>query len=106
MSAKIEYRHKEIYVYLSGEIDHHSASLIRNGIDDAIIKKRPKYLVLNFKDVSFMDSSAIGLIMGRYKLMRSINGKLIVDDLSPSYIKIMRLAGLERLCELKESEVF
>ena len=76
MSARLEYKKDEIVVYLDGEIDHHSASLIRAGIDDAVIASRPSRLVLDFREVTFMDSSAIGLVMGRYKLMKTHQGKI------------------------------
>ncbi|MBR5437803.1 MAG: anti-sigma factor antagonist [Clostridia bacterium] len=105
MSAKLEYTRKQIKVYLDGEIDHHSASLIRAGIDDAIIMRRPELLILDFGEVSFMDSSAIGLVMGRYKLMKTHEGKIRVDNLSASAYKVMKLAGIERLGEIRVKEV-
>ncbi len=105
MAAKIEYKQKEIVVYLDGEIDHHSASLIRVSIDSAIIHKKPSLLVLDFENVSFMDSSGIGLVMGRYKLMKTVHGRIRVENLSPTAYKVMRLAGLEKLGEIKQKEV-
>lgn len=105
MSAKIEYQKQKICVYLSGEIDHHNAGLIRVSIDDAIMKKKPEVLVLDFEEVSFMDSSGIGLVMGRYKTMKSIAGKIIIQNLAPNAYKVMKLAGLEMLGELKQKEV-
>ena len=105
MSAKIEYKDKEICVFLSGEIDHHSASLIRASIDDAIIHKHPSMLTLDFADVTFMDSSGIGLVMGRYKLMKTVQGRIRVRNLSPGAYKVMVLAGLEKLGEIKQKEV-
>lgn len=105
MSAKIEYRQNEIFVYLDGEIDHHSASIIRVSIDEAILSRRPSLLVLDFEKVSFMDSSGIGLVMGRYKLMKIVSGRIRVQNLSASAYKVMKLAGLERLGEIKQKEV-
>ncbi|MDD6011287.1 MAG: STAS domain-containing protein [Oscillospiraceae bacterium] len=105
MSAKIEYKPKEIKVYLDGEIDHHSASLLRASIDEAIIQKKPSMLTLDFSDVSFMDSSGIGLVMGRYKLMKTVGGRIRVENLSASAYRVMVLAGLERLGEIKQKEV-
>ena len=105
MAAKIEYGNKEIRVFLDGEIDHHSAALIRVSIDEAIIQKKPSALVLDFGGVSFMDSSGIGLVMGRYKLMKNISGRIRVENLSPGAYKVMKLAGLERLGEIKQKEV-
>ncbi len=105
MSAKIEYRKQEICVYLSGELDHHCAGLIRASIDDVIMQKKPPLLILDFGQVTFMDSSGIGLVMGRYKSMRIIGGKIKIENLSPSAYKVMKLAGLETLGELKQKEV-
>lgn len=105
MSARIELRQNEIKVYLEGEIDHHSASIIRISIDDAILNKRPQLLVLDFGKVTFMDSSGIGLVMGRYKLMKSIGGRITAENLSASAYRVMKLAGLERLGEIKQREV-
>lgn len=105
MSAKIEYKQNKLVVMLDGEIDHHTASLIRMGIDDAILKKRPDMLILDFGGVTFMDSSGIGLVMGRYKLMKTIGGKITVQNLSPSAYRVMKLAGLERLGEIRQKEV-
>lgn len=105
MSAKIEYKPKEIKVYLDGEIDHHSASLLRASIDEAIIQKKPSMLTLDFSDVSFMDSSGIGLVMGRYKLMKTVGGRIRVENLSAGAYRVMVLAGLERLGEIKQKEV-
>lgn len=105
MSATIEMRQNEIRVFLEGEIDHHSASIIRMSIDDAILCKRPQLLVLDFGKVTFMDSSGIGLVMGRFKLMKTVGGRIIVDNLSASAYKVMKLAGLERLGEIRQREV-
>ena len=105
MSAKIEFKEKEKRVCLSGEIDHHSAALIRASIDDVIIQKHPALLTLDFSDVTFMDSSGIGLVMGRYKLLKTVQGRIRVENLSPGAYKVMVLAGLEKLGEIKQKEV-
>ncbi|MGN0448531.1 MAG: anti-sigma factor antagonist [Acutalibacteraceae bacterium] len=104
MAARILYKQREIQVFLDGEIDHHSASLIRVSIDEAVMRKRPALLVLDFDKVSFMDSSGIGLVMGRYKLMKTLGGKIRVQNLSPSAYRVMCLAGMERLGEIKQKE--
>ena len=57
----------------------------------------PEILVLDFKDVTFMDSSGIGLVMGRYKLMQSMDGELRIQNVSSHMKKVMRLAGLDKL---------
>lgn len=82
-----------------GDLDHHSAKEIREQIDRSIESTRPHQLVLDFKEVSFMDSSGIGLVMGRYKLMQEIGGKVKIANTSSHIKKVMKLAGLDRLAD-------
>ncbi len=84
-------------VYLAGELDHHSAAPLRERVDSVIQERRPKTLVLDFSGIGFMDSSGIGFVMGRYRLMQAMGGKLLIKGASPRMEKVMRLAGLERL---------
>lgn len=105
MAVKIESEHKKIRAFILGEIDHHSAVLIRKNIDNVICRKKPELLILDFGEVTFMDSSGIGLVMGRFKLMKSIGGEIRVENLSPGAYKIMRLAGIERLGEIRQKEI-
>lgn len=105
MSAKIEYHKDSLLVRLEGELDHHSACLIRAGVDDAALSHRPKLLTLDFSAVSFMDSSGVGLVMGRYKLISKLGGRVELCGLSPSAEKMMRLAGLERIVSIKKEAV-
>ncbi len=82
---------------LSGELDHHRCSLIRKKIDACTELERPSVLCLDFKDVRFMDSSGVGLVMGRFRQMSLIGGKLRVVNVPEHIDKIFRLSGLERL---------
>ena len=82
---------------LSGEIDHHTASYMRMLIDSEAERTLPKTLILDFSEVLFMDSSGIGLILGRKKYMEAMDGAVFIKN-TPSYVrKIISLAGLERL---------
>ncbi len=86
-----------ITVYLTGELDHHGAAPLREQVDRLISARRPKRLVLDFGGVSFMDSSGIGFVMGRYKRITAQGGVLRVQSATPRMERVMRLAGLERL---------
>lgn len=90
---------------LDGEIDHHTAADMRMKIDQAVEEHRPTLLVLDFKNVSFMDSSGIGLVMGRYKAIREFDGELAITNTSPQIGKVMRLAGMERLAKIGMEEL-
>jgi len=83
--------------FLEGEIDHHTASGMREAIDKELTACRPKTLHLDFGGIGFMDSSGIGLVMGRYQLMRELGGQVKVVNSQPAVGRLMRLAGLERL---------
>ena len=100
MPVRIEKSKMLTTAYLSGEIDHHSAAFIREQIDSAVSAVSPKELCLDFMNVSFMDSSGIGLVMGRYKLMNTLGGKLRVRGVNASTMKVMKLAGLDLLAKI------
>ncbi len=100
MPVRIEKNKNITTAYLSGEIDHHSSVYIREQIDSAINTVSPRELCLDFMQVSFMDSSGIGLVMGRYKLMHAIGGRLRVRGVNKSTMKVMKLAGLDLLAKI------
>lgn len=97
MPVKISVEKNKITALLSGEIDHHCAAFLRQEIDSAIRENNPQNLILDFSDVGFMDSSGIGLVMGRYKLMNENGGKVYINNPPPHIKKVMRLSGIERL---------
>lgn len=82
---------------LSGEIDHHTAEALRESIDREMNRMRPSLLILDFGGVGFMDSSGIGLIMGRYRNAVSYGGQLRVVNVPPVAARMMELAGVGRL---------
>ena len=90
-------------VGLEGEIDHHSAVATRGEIDRLIYENRPKRLELELSRIGFMDSSGLGLVMGRYALVRDLGGEMAVIDPSPAILRIFKLAGMERLIRIEWS---
>ncbi len=100
MSVTIVKKGEVVTACLDGEIDHHTAPDMRNKIDMAVEENHPTLLVLDFKNVSFMDSSGIGLVMGRYKTVSTAGGELAIINTSPQIGKVMKLAGMERLAKI------
>ena len=86
---------------LMGEIDHHLATEIREQADKIIIENRPKALIMELSDVDFMDSSGLGLIMGRYKLIKELGGTTIVRNPSDRTRKIHMMAGMDRIIKIE-----
>ena len=88
-------------VRIRGEIDHHTAVSVRNGIDAAIFDKRPRRLIMDMSGVTFMDSSGLGLIMGRYTVMKELGGDVVVYNPGREIQSILNLAGLERVVRIE-----
>ena len=103
--VKSEYRKDTLRFVLTGEIDHHSAPMLREKMDEAIFLYRPQRTVIVLGHLDFMDSSGLGLILGRYKTVKSQAnaGELILEDPTPAILKILHLAGVERLIEIRTS---
>ena len=101
MPVAIKCKSNVITAHISGDIDHHTAPSVREVIDDAIIvNEAATSVVLDFNDVTFMDSSGVGLVMGRYRLA-SINSKTIsVINLTPRDYKIFKMSGLQKIAEI------
>jgi len=89
-------------VFLSGEIDHHAATSIRSEIEKQLNDPTILKLLLDFSKVSFMDSSGIGMIIGRYKTMKARKGEMASTGLSSSVERIYRVGGLHRIIPIKE----
>lgn len=97
----LTYSNGALTARLCGEIDHHIAPRIRSEIDMKCESLRPAVLILDFKAVSFMDSSGIGLIMGRYRCITLLGGRMEVVNIPPTLAKIFTLSGIESLGVMK-----
>lgn len=88
-------------VRIRGEIDHHTAAFIRQGVDALLYERKPKKLMLDLSAVTFMDSSGLGLIMGRYALVRELGGELVVWNPGRETCAVLQLAGMERMVKIE-----
>ena len=101
MPVTIETNGSTMTARLSGELDHHHTQKLREEIDRSVQKERPARLALDFSGVEFMDSSGIGLVLGRYGLMQELSGKLVLRAMPPHIGRVMRVAGIGSL-EIEE----
>ncbi len=105
MPVQIKLKEKTMLVLLKGEIDHHSAPDMREAIDDAIITNdAAKHIILDFSAVSFMDSSGVGLVMGRYRLAVKKRKTMELTGLSQRNYKIIKMSGIEKLMNVKRND--
>lgn len=93
-----------LIVYLEGDIDHHNARNARQKIDARLFAQRPRELALDLSRVSFMDSSGLGLILGRYT--RAVELGIAFRVLNPNrqIKKILDLAGMERIIRIETND--
>ena len=105
MPVTIEVNGDTMTARLSGELDHHHTQKLREEIDRSVQKERPARLVLNCAGVEFMDSSGIGLVLGRYRLMQEREGRLALSAMPPHIRRVMRVAGIADLEIEEESRV-
>ncbi len=102
------FRDDKMIIYLSGEIDHHSARSIREGVDKLLVSHMPKTLVLDLSGVDFMDSSGLGLVLGRYKKICELGGKMYLTGADDRTKRILKMAGVDKIIktiELPENRV-
>ncbi len=88
---------ERLVAHLFGELDHHSVQPLRQEIDRAATAAQTRQLILDFSGVTFMDSSGIGLVMGRYQLAQQLGAQLSLTGLNSSLRRVMQIAGMDKL---------
>ena len=102
--VELKTEQNRLIALLEGEIDHHRAKEIRAAVDCAVREQLPPVVVLDFGRVTFMDSSGIGLIMGRAHLMEETGGTLEIHNPSAQIRKVMRLSGADRFAVIRSGK--
>ena len=99
MEVSFEFDNHLLIVKLVGELDEHSAEFFRRKMDAVLEDKNYSAVVLDLSRMSFMDSTGIGVVIGRYKLLRKLNKVLYVKNPSPTVDKIFKMSGLYEIIE-------
>ena len=92
-------------VALTGEIDHHCAKAYIQAIASKIDAYTPELCILDFREVSFVDSSGIAVVINALRSMTQIEGKLILTGITPQPMRVFRASGIDKLVEIKEGAV-
>ena len=93
---------KRLTIALKGEIDHHSAKDTMRIIGNKIDIYLPMVCVLDFRDVTFMDSSGIAIVIHAIRRMRELRGVVRVENVPPQPRKVLKAAGMERMVGIEE----
>lgn len=100
MEITVTIRKKVLVVSLSGELDHHTAKDVKNLIEEVIKNRGVVNLVFDFTNLTFMDSSGIGVVIGRYKLIRSMGGKVTIVSPARNVSKLLSMSGINKIIEI------
>lgn len=93
----------KLTVALTGEIDHHCAKTYIQAISGKIEAYTPDICILDFQDVSFVDSSGIAVVINALRSMSQIEGKLLLTGISNQPMRVFRASGIDKLVEIKEA---
>lgn len=104
LNINLERKQTVLLVRLEGELDHHTAEELRNKVEYELEENGVQHIILNLKALSFMDSSGIGVILGRYKQVKERQGEIIVCSISPQVKRLFDMSGLFKVIRLEENE--
>ena len=93
-------------IFLPHELDHHNAEEIRRESDHLIIRNHIRYIIFDFAETDFMDSSGIGLVMGRFREMELIGGKVRAVHVGERMRRILVMSGVTRVIEVEEEKTW
>ena len=102
IGIEIQQERGNLLVKLQGELDHHAAGKIREAVDREWEKDLAENIIFDLNYLKFMDSSGVGVIMGRYKQVVATGGKIVLCGLSSYIAKIIELSGLQKLVYIYE----
>ncbi|MGI6098003.1 MAG: anti-sigma F factor antagonist [Dethiobacteria bacterium] len=97
MEIELKLVRKNLIVRLKGELDHHTASCFREEVEREFEKEIAQNLVLNLGELTFMDSSGLGVILGRYRRITEKGGKVVVTNMQPQVERLYSLSGLQKI---------
>ena len=104
MKAQYIKKDKLLILKITEEIDHHSCEKIKKRADYEIQIHIPKKVIFDFENVNFMDSSGIGMVIGRYKLASMFGGKTTMINVKPAIKKVFEMSGILKLISIEEVE--
>lgn len=103
MNLQFENINNKLIVHMVGELDHHSAEEVRYIIDDRLDRENKNKLIMDFYGVTFMDSSGIGVVIGRYKKLTSKGGVVCITNVKESINRVFELSGMYKIIKLYNS---
>ncbi|MDF0726142.1 anti-sigma F factor antagonist [Cytobacillus sp. S13-E01] len=106
LAINLEIKNNVLCIRLAGELDHHTAEELRQKVTSTIEENKINHILLNLESLSFMDSSGLGVILGRYKQIKNGGGEMVVCSISPAVKRLFDMSGLFKIIRLEQDEDF
>lgn len=100
MNSRYNEEDKLLILEITEEIDHHTTEKIRRKADYEIERHMPRKIIFDFNKVTFMDSAGIGMIIGRYKMIKMLGGTIEMINVSPSVKKVFDMCGIPKIMKV------
>ena len=104
MEIEFNLHHSILLVRLKGELDHHWAEQMREKVDRELVRHLADSLLFNLGGLTFMDSSGVGALLGRYRKISAKGGRMVICEAPPVIFKITEISGLARIIPFFERE--
>ena len=104
MIVEYEKEDKLLIFRLTEDVDQHTVEKIRRKMDNEIKRYIPRKVIFDFSNISFMDSAGIGMVLGRYKLAKMLDGNLEIKNVNKSMKKIFDMSGVSRIINIQEED--
>ncbi|WP_206830974.1 anti-sigma F factor antagonist [Alicyclobacillus fructus] len=104
MSVETKLERGIVVIQLKGELDHHAVERIRDRIEQQLAENGYRGLVMSFRNIDFMDSSGLGLILGRYRSVTEHGGKMALCEVNPTLRRLFEMSGLLKVIPVYDSE--
>lgn len=92
-----------LIIYLTGDIDQHVVSNMRSEIDLTIRQNNIKNIIFDFKEVEFMDSSGLGMILSRYKSLQQTDGEIMLSNVSDNTMRLFDMVGIKKIIKIYDT---
>lgn len=104
LKTELEVKYGVLCIRLEGELDHHTADELREKVNRVMDEQMVQHILLNLGNLTFMDSSGLGVILGRYKRISGLGGEMVVCSISPAVRRLFELSGMFKILRLETDE--
>lgn len=106
LDINLEVKYGVLCIRLEGELDHHTADELRGKVNKVMDEQAVQHILLNLGQLTFMDSSGLGVILGRYKKISGLGGEMVVCSISPAVRRLFELSGMFKIIRFEADEQY